>query len=803
MRLPFILLFIFFSTSSTFLQRVLVSHKVTGEPLASVLVGSRSMNVKLWTDSLGYADISVFRKATDISFEYLGFKSSVYSYQDIIGMQGRVELTPDEFLLDQVVISATKWKQSSGNVPVKIVTISPGDVQLQNPQTSADLLGVSGKVFIQKSQQGGGSPMIRGFAANRLIYTVDGVRMNNAIFRGGNIQNVINLDPFALENVEVVMGPGSVLYGSDAIGGVMSFETLRPLFSSGEKTLVRGTAVTRYSSANNEKTCHADIRLGRNKWASVSSVSYWDFGHLRQGRIGPEEYIKNVYPVWENTSDIIVTQKDPLLQIPSAYQQWNLMHKLSYRPSEFLEMTYGFHLSQTSDYGRYDRHNRFIENLPRYAEWDYGPQKWQMHHLALDHKGNNALYTQASLRGAYLIFEESRVERTLNSSLRSANVENVDAFSLNVDFFKKIDDKKSVYYGSEMVFNHIESKGLLTDIIDVVSVTGPARYPDASWASFGAYVQYQWQISPKVNVQSGLRFNKIGLDASFENNRNFYDFPFSSAVIDNGAWSGSVGGVYRPGESWIVRTHVGTAFRAPNVDDIGKVFDSEPNAVTVPNPQLRPEYAYNMDLGLTRIIGEKLKIDFTVYYTLLQNAMVRRSFRLNGQDSIIYEGVLSRVQAIQNAASARVYGGELGLEWKLPAGFIWTSDLNFQEGTEEMDSGEKSPSRHAAPIFGISRIKYQKKNYSIEINAAYQGSRSHNQLAIEERAKTEIYAKDKNGDNYVPAWYTLNFKSNIRVGKMWLLGLGLENITDIRYRPYSSGLSGAGRNFVLSVRWDY
>src|SRR5690606_22275722 len=96
------------------------------------------------------------------------------------------------------------------------------------PQTAADMLAGSGEVFVQKSQLGGGSPMIRGFATNRLLYAVDGVRMNTAIFRAGNLQNVINLDPFATESVEVIFGPGSVMYGRDAIGGVMSFQTLMP-----------------------------------------------------------------------------------------------------------------------------------------------------------------------------------------------------------------------------------------------------------------------------------------------------------------------------------------------------------------------------------------------------------------------------------------------------------------------------------------------------------------------------------------------------------------------------------------------
>ena len=164
--------------------------------------------------------------------------------------------------LDEIVVSANRWKQNSKSIPQKISVITASKVALQNPQTAADLLTISGKVFMQKSQQGGGSPMIRGFATNRLLYAIDGIRMNAAIFRGGNIQNVISLDPFATESTEVLFGPGSVMYGSDAIGGVMSFQTLTPQFSSEEKAFVTGSAVTRYSSANNEKTGHFDVNVG-------------------------------------------------------------------------------------------------------------------------------------------------------------------------------------------------------------------------------------------------------------------------------------------------------------------------------------------------------------------------------------------------------------------------------------------------------------------------------------------------------------------------------------------------------------
>jgi hemoglobin/transferrin/lactoferrin receptor protein len=249
----------------------------------------------------------------------------------------------------------------------------------------------------------------------------------------------------------------------------------------------------------------------------------------------------------------------------------------------------------------------------------------------------------------------------------------------------------------------------------------------------------------------------------------------------------------------VISANLGTAFRSPNVDDLGKVFDSEPGSVVVPNPDLKPEYAYNADLGIAKVFDDVVKIDITGYYTHLKDALVRRDFKLNGLDSIVYQGELSQVQAIQNAAIAKVYGVQAGVEVKLTKGFGFSTDVNFQKGEEELDNGETSPSRHAAPFFGVSRLNYKANKLQMEVNLAYQGKRDFEDLPEEEKDKTEFYALDENGNAFAPSWYTLNFKALYKLTDTFDVSGGIENLTDQRYRPYSSGISGAGRNFILSL----
>lgn len=701
--------------------------------------------------------------------------------------------------LSEVIISANRWKQNSKEVPQKVSVITTRNVAFHNPQTAADLLTLSGKVFMQKSQQGGGSPMIRGFATNRLVYAVDGVRMNTAIFRGGNIQNVISLDPFATESTEIVFGPGSVIYGSDAIGGVMSFQTLSPQFATSKKTAISGHAVSRFSTANNEKTGHFDVNVGWTKWASVTSISSNDFGDLKMGTHGPDDYLRPFYVQRQNGVDVVVTNEDPLVQKPTAYSQINVMQKLRYKPNEKWDFQYGLHFSETSSYARYDRHIRYTNiGLPRYGVFNYGPQKWTMNNLNVTHQSNSKLFDEMVLRLAHQFFEESRISRNINSPNKDIRTEKVNAYSINIDFSKAIALNHKIYYGVEYVLNDVNSTGINQNIVAGTSQAGPSRYPQATWQSMGVYLNDHYLLSDKITLQAGLRYNKYILKADFDT--TFYPFPFTKATIDNQSVTGSVGIVYRPSKKWIISSNVGTAFRSPNVDDVGKVFDSEPGAVVIPNSNLAAEYAYNVDFNILKQVGKNIKLDLSTYYTLLDNALVRRDFTLNGASEIVYDGELSQVQAIQNAAYASVYGIQAGIVFNLPSGFRFSTDLNFQKGEEELDNGDKSPSRHAAPFFGLTRFGFTHSKLDLELNLQFSDKVAYNDLAEEEKGKKEIYALDRNGNPYSPSWYALHLKSMYKLSDKVNITAGIENITDQRYRPYSSGIASPGKNFVLAVR---
>ncbi len=803
MKQILIIIGLFLCVNPIFSQYVVVRDINTHNPLELVIIQKKADKNQVVTNEKGIANISSFSAGDTLIFRLLGYVTFQYNLKSSDKSQIDVYLEPTSIILDEAVVSGTRWKETSRDIPSKIISISNRDVQLQNPQTAADMLATSGHVFIQKSQLGGGSPMIRGFATNRVLISVDGVRMNNAIFRSGNLQNVISLDPFAIEKTEVLFGPGAVMYGSDAIGGAMNFNTITPRLSTDGKTFIKGNALSRYSSANNEITGHFDVNIGFKKWAFVTSASYSQFDDMKMGSNGPDEYLRPEYQKVVDGKDSIFINDDPKLQVASGYNQLNIMQKVRYKMNDKWDFQYGVHYSATSDVPRYDR---LIEKKSsgdlKDAEWYYGPQKWLMNVLNISHNGAGIFYDKMNISLAEQHFEESRHNRSMGSSGLNHRTEKVNALSANIDFENIIDEKKKLYYGFEAVNNQItseaEKENVKTGNISPLST----RYPDGSdWSSLAIYANFQDKISKKITVQTGLRYNYVMLNADFDT--TFYPLPFTTTSNSKGALTGSAGLAYKPAANWQIYGNFSTGFRSPNIDDIGKVFDSEPGSVIVPNKALKPEYVWNFEAGVSKIFVDMVKIDLSAYYTFLSDAHVRRSYTLNGEDSIMYDGVMSKVQALQNAASAYVKGFQAGIEVKLPYGFGLSSRFTYQQGEEELDDGSTAPLRHAVPLFGNAHLTYSMKKLIVDLYGVYQGEIAYQDLAPSEQEKAHLYAIDNKGNPYSPKWLTLNLKIMYRLNKCISLNAGVENIGDIRYRPYSSGIAAAGRNYVVSAKLNF
>ena len=781
-----------------FSQSVTVVDATTGKGIAQVTVSGASNSES--TDAQGIVDLGAFSKADTLLFQHLSYHPRFLEYAEVLAAEV-IELQGKAYSIDPVVISANKWEQYEERVADQITFVTPKDISFNNSATSADVLSSTGEVYVQKSQLGGGSPMIRGFSANRVLIVVDGVRMNNAIYRSGNLQNVINIDPNAIRVAEVIHGPGAMTYGSDAIGGVMDFHTYDPEFRNDTNTLISGGAMARFASATEEESFNTRINASWEKVALMGSYSFTSFGNPVMGSNGPDEYLRNWYVSTVNGVDTVLQNSDPKKQLGNAYDMEHFIGKLRLKPHTEWDVLVSAYHSATSDIPRYDRLIQTSDGEPRFALWEYGPQKWTMFSARIEHRRDSGLWNNARLTVAHQTYDESRFDTGFKDSDRRERFESVRGLWANVDFEKDLAEESQLFYGLESVSNRVSSGAdLLNRFVGVLPIN--PRYPDQStWSTYSAYASITHPFGKNFTFNGGLRYNHTMLQAEFDT--TLFPYPETSTELNEGAITGSAGIIWQLDSTRRVSFDVSRGFRAPNIDDIGKVFDSEPGTVILPNPDLGPEYVNSFEIGYQRKFKEDYRMDFNAYYSILDDAIVRRPSTVNGLDSIQYDGELSQVLSLQNAANANVYGFHIGLMWKFHENWTGEAHYNWQDGEEDNDDLSAVPSRHVPPAFGLFAITWQNSEWRVKVYTEVSDGFDADELAPSELNKPHIYAVDGNGNPYSPSWYTVNLKGEYQITDTISLAAGVENITDQRYRTYSSGLVAPGRNFLASVRANF
>lgn len=791
-----------FTSQLTVAQEITVIDHLTQQRIPEVKIECSDGSVKKKSNGEGRFRLEPFYGCDSLYITYPNYQRVGFIVSELKKIV-TIELDEDPIFFKEMTVTANRWEKEQSEVPNKIIGIKLKKLELLAPQTAADLLESSGYVFVQKSQLAGGSPQLRGFGTNRVMIVVDGVRMNNAIFRSGNLQNIISIDPNALESAEVLFGPGAVMYGSDAIGGVMDFRTKEPLLAlDSSKYNSKLNYYTRYSSANSEFTNHIDYNIGGKRLASLTSLTYSIFGDLKAGKHGNQSFLRPTYQETIDGVDNTLINDKPQLQRNSGYDQLNLTQKLLFKLSEETLIEYAFNYATTSDAPRYDRLLRDSDNDGEldYAEWYYGPQKWMMNRLTVNNSPESSILADdIRLTLAHQNFQESRNDRKMNSSTIRRQYEAVNAISVNLDMDKKVSSRSELFYGLEGVINKVSSNAYRENITDGDQLEINPRYPDGSvWAAYGAYLNSKYHMNDKWILNTGVRYSIYQINAVFDT--SLFAYPSTESNTTKSSLNGSIGIVYNPNEKTQFYINGSTGFRAPNIDDIGKVFDSEPGRVIVPNADLKPETSYNAEVGFMKVIKNSVKLDGALYYTYLDNAIARTFYTLNGQDSILYDGEMSQVQALQNVSNAYVYGAQGGIEVFLPKGISVYSKISFQKGFDYInDSSAYFPKSHITPMFGRSGVTYTRKQARIEFYAVYHDKVEFEELPLGERGDN-VYAKDAQGRNFTPAWFTLNLKGTVYFNKYLSATFGVENITDQLYRVSGSGISAPGRNFIVSLK---
>jgi hemoglobin/transferrin/lactoferrin receptor protein len=779
-------------------QKLYIYDQNTNLPLSEAQVKSCDGQTKLnQTGIEGFVTMNQY--ASCYLIEADGYLARTVGSDEIKANSGKIPMFPNQHSVDEVVVSASKFNEKRKDLAQKVQVISKQELALMNQSSTADVLANSGNVFVQKSQLGGGSPIIRGFETNKVLLVVDGVRMNNAIYRGGHLQNVITMDNGIMDRVEVVFGPGSVVYGSDAIGGVMHFTTKNPTLSTTDKTLIKASAFTRYMSAVNGYAAHADVSVGTKRFGSLTSFTYSNYGDLRQGSrrndfvgsFGSRPwYVERI-----NGVDSMIMNSDTNLQAGSAYTQYDVLQKFTFQQKAGVLHKLNLQLSNSSKIDRYDRLTQTSNGKPKYAEWYYGPQFRLMGAYTLELSNATNMYDAARITLGYQSIEESRMDRRFKKNFLNHRIENLDIVTLNADFSKK-NGAHEIRYGVDAWYNKVNSTAYQENIVADTTASLDTRYPDggSTMMSAAAYATHTWEINDKLILNDGLRASYVSLNSAFTD-KTFFPFPFDDITQKHLALNGNLGLIYMPNKLWRMSINGSTAFRAPNVDDLSKVFESVQGSVVVPNPNLKAEYAYNGELGISRVLSEGLTIQVTGYYTFLTNALTVGTGTFNGSDSVVYDGQLSQVMTSKNAGRSYVYGFEAMLSGKLNDHLSMIATVNYTKGRNVTDS---IPLDHIPPVFGKVAMVHTIGKLRTELFMNYSGWKrlaDYNMAGEDNFAYATPYG--------MPSWATVNARVNYNFSRQLSLQVACENILDQNYRNYASNISAPGRNFIVTLRGNF
>ena len=810
--------FLFFS-NILFAQEIEVRDSETGFPLSGVLINNNDKTIYTITDENGYASLSIFEITDIITIQIYGYKNQKINLKEkdkfIIYMDG------EEEALEEVILSVARSKTSRKQIAEKVNVISSEEISLNNPSTGGDILKLSPGIRLQKSQGGGGSPVLRGFEANRVLLVVDGVRMNNAIYRTGHLQNSITIDPNNIERVEVIFGSSSVGYGSDALGGVIHYYTKSPRINNDKK--FKTSFNSQLQTANNSTLNNFTTELSFEKWASLSSISFSDFGDIKIGKKRNHGY-KNwgLTPFYSknNTNNYNPYQnenKDPNIQKNTNYNQLDILQKFSFLIAPKKQLLLNFQFSKSSNIPRYDKLVEEKNGSLKFAEWSYGPQQRLMIAPQFKFFSEKKFLNKGSLIIAYQNIRESRIKRKFSSLDRQSQEEYLNLLSINGDFDFNIKNH-SFSYGFEGTYNDIYSIGysqklLLNQnkIIDLdIRLPITSRYPSAgsSYKSIAAYTNWIWDIKDNLTLSAGMRLTKTLLNAKWKEINNINSL-LSNVNLNSIALTETLGLTYRPKKNIQWSLIISSGFRNPNIDDIGKVREQN-GFLLVPNSFLKPEYAYNFESGFTKFLNNsKDYISLRGFTTLISRHIVRSNYSIfsdkttSDDSTIIYNNEEVKTLANKNLGNRYIFGGSFDCYFTFTKNIFLKNSITITEGNKNKKYG---PLPSISPIFGFLSINYRHSFFKLSSIVNFSGSKDPEKYSFggEDGLEETPIIEGSNEIKYAgtPSWYDFSIIGDYIINKKLKINFGAYNLFDFHYREFGSGISAPGRNIQIGLNWE-
>jgi hemoglobin/transferrin/lactoferrin receptor protein len=664
--------------------------------------------------------------------------------------------------LEEVIVTARKVQEPIFITPHSVEVIDSDRIKIASFRSTPDIFREVPGAMVQKTAYGQGSPYLRGFTGFRNLFMIDGIRLNNSVFRDGPNQYWSTVDTGSIERVELVRGPASVLYGSDAIGGTVNVLTRQPrAYTQGQE--LAGDLYYRHATAehSNIGRASADIALSERSGLLLGG-SVKDFGDIESG----DGKLPNTgYDEWDADAKAVYDLSDSLRLTGAHYQVHQ--HDVPRTHSTIYAVPYkgttvGSDLQRNLDQDRALTYGRLEAD-----EW-LGLQDWD---LTVYHS----------------------LQKEEQTRVRSGDRRDQQGFKVNTYGFNLLTRIETNQWG-----DFVTGGDWAHDIVDSHSSSNPVQGPvadDSTYDWAGVFVENLYHFTPAVDLTTGVRLGYFNANAG-----SISDPVDGSEFSYRQDWLEPVGSVrlgWAPvADQLYLYGGISQGYRAPNLSDLTRYDTARSNEFEVPSVDLDPERFSSYELG-GRFSAQGFYVDAAAYYTDIKDQIQRL---LTGR--VDADGNLEVTKA--NVGNGEIYGFEVKTNWTPVENWLVFGTYAWLDGRVDNEAQVGAPSVRDYPD------RLMPANYRLGLQ--YRPASELNWWAETEiigaQDADRLSLRDEDDTQRIPPGGTQGYTVwNIRGGLDLLsdvsLNLVVENVMDDNYRIHGSGQNETGRNFIASVTYTF
>lgn len=652
--------------------------------------------------------------------------------------------------IEEIQVTATRRATDVRDVSAAVNIISIDEVR--NQKLVTDALAAEPGVFLQQTTPGQGAAIVRGLKGSEVLHLVDGMRMNNAIFRNAPTQYLSMVAPGTVERIEIVRGAPASLYGSDAVGGVVQVLSRRPSFGTPD---VKSNAYLGFESADLAKIVNASVDAGNGSIAGILSGHYLATGNRRTGsgdRTGPSGYEAS-------------GARLALASNPDARQSWFADFQFARQPEtpRYDELVPGFGQAEPSS-----------------AEFFFAPNERAFAHLAYA-LSDGPLQADWTIDAGWQRIVDDRISRNFASTVRRLEENRSDLYGLTISATAET-TAGSWIAGAEIYHDRVTSRRREVDMLSGQSNDVTPRFPDGSTVDQAAvYGSVLKAVGSGHRLSGGLRFSSVRVQLPAAGS-----IAASSTNLDD--FSADLGWVYDIGTKMQLTANLGYGFRAPNVFDLGTLGERPGNRFNIPNPSLQSERITHFDAGV-RFRGERWDAElvvFNLHHSDRITSVLTGAVTPDGRDII----------QSRNVASADIYGVEFAARGRLSDRLGVDLVANAIRGEQVEEDGQTAPGDRIPPVNGRIAL-----TYDLSDDVTVEG------YALTTNGQRRLSPRDIRDNRINPAgtpgWATLNLRALWQANDILHVSVAVENLADRRYRVHGSGIDAAGRNFIVGLQANW